>query len=228
MNKKAIFVLLFALCTVIALSVIEHLFGDNYSFAVKTAAKVALFLVVPGLIYLFLMRKRVRTAIALPKVTLKSLLPGLIIGIGSFIVVLGTYFILQNFIDLQAIADDLKNRLGITPLNFILVALYVTFVNSLLEELFFRGFIFLNLYKNGPKWFAYVFSAGLFALYHIPMINQWFSSGLLLLAMLGLFIIGLVYNYLNVRSGHFLNSWLAHALADSAIILIGLRMFGML
>ncbi len=48
------------------------------------------------------------------------------------------------------------------------------------------------------------------------------------LALLTLFVIGAVYNYLNEKAGHFLNSWLAHALADSAIILIGLRMFGMI
>ncbi|WP_352418238.1 CPBP family glutamic-type intramembrane protease [Proteiniborus sp.] len=43
-----------------------------------------------------------------------------------------------------------KKKPRITPVNFIYVSLYITFGNSFLEEIFFRGFIF-NFIKTKPK-----------------------------------------------------------------------------
>lgn len=55
--------------------------------------------------------------------------------------------------------------------NFIYVALYISFINSLLEEFFFRGYVFLILKKDSSLKFAYGFSSLMFAFYHVGMTN---------------------------------------------------------
>jgi membrane protease YdiL (CAAX protease family) len=101
-------------------------------------------------------------------------------------------------------------------------------INSFLEEFFFRGFVFLNVYETGNKGWAYLFSALLFALYHIAIFATWFNIPLMLLALFGLMVIGFVFNYLDTLSNNFLNSYLVHIFANLAIVLIGLALFGIL
>ncbi|MBZ9635369.1 CPBP family intramembrane metalloprotease [Clostridium sp. FP1] len=104
--------------------------------------------------------------------------------------------------------------------------MYITFGNSFLEEYFFRGFYLLKSYELKSKKFAYIYSSLLFGVYHIAIFKTWFNSGLVGLALIGLISIGFIFNWLDTRSKNFINSWLVHILADSAIIIIGLRMFG--
>jgi membrane protease YdiL (CAAX protease family) len=122
----------------------------------------------------------------------------------------------------------LTENIGVTGKNFLFVSLYISFVNSLLEEFFFRGFAFLTLQRSVGKKFAYVFSAASFALYHIAMMIGWFSIGLFLLVMAGLFIGGLLLNYLNAKSQTVYPSWLVHMFANFAINTIGFLLFGIL
>ncbi|MGK0469321.1 MAG: membrane protease YdiL (CAAX protease family) [Clostridium sp.] len=151
---------------------------------------------------------------------------GFLFGILSFLIILIAYYILRNVIDLQSISEDLQNKSKITASSFIFVGLYITLGNSFLEEYFFRGFIFLNLYEHNSKKFAYIYSSLLFGLYHIGIFKAWFNIELVGLALLGLIAVGFIFNWLDTESENFINSWVVHIFADSAIILIGLRMFG--
>jgi len=115
---------------------------------------------------------------------------------------------------------------GIRRENFLWVALYISVVNSLLEELLFRGLGYLELRKYTPEPFAMVFSAAAFAAYHIAILDGWLNWWVYGLCMLGLFLGGLIFNFLDRRGG-ILPSWLAHAGANLAINIIGLLMFGL-
>ncbi|MFZ1988030.1 MAG: type II CAAX endopeptidase family protein [Minisyncoccia bacterium] len=203
----------------------SQLLGLDYQ--IKTFLKVFLFLLVPLSWSFFLMRGQTERILGLKDLKLKSLVPGLVVGTGSFGIILAAYAILGNFIDFTGIKTELQTT-GITTTNFILIGLYIVFINSLLEEFFFRGFLFLNLKKYASVRIAYFYSAILFAIYHLETIQTWFNPVLMFLALLSLFVIGLVFNFLNIKANHFLNSWIAHAVADSAIILVGCRMFGLI
>lgn len=65
---------------------------------------------------------------------------GLSIGVYFFIISL--FFLLKDYIDLDVIRNNLLAKENITASNFVYVSLYISFVNSFLEELFFRGFMF--------------------------------------------------------------------------------------
>ena len=152
---------------------------------------------------------------------------GLCLGGGIFAVVLGAFFLFRPFLDLDAIARGLLGKEGVSRENFLWVALYISIVNSLLEELLFRGLGYLALRRHAPEGFAMVFSAAAFAAYHAAILDGWFTWWVYGLCMLGLFLGGLIFNFLD-RRGSLLPSWLAHAGANLAINTAGLVMFGIL
>ena len=111
--------------------------------------------------------------------------------------------------------------------NFLFVSLYISLVNSLLEEFLFRGFAFLTLKKHIGRRTAYVFSAAVFAVYHFGMMA---AGNILisLLALMALFVAGCMFNWLDERSGNIITSWLVHMFANFAINTIGFMIFGII
>lgn len=201
-------------CGIMAL--VDGLWQPGY--AAKSAVKLAVFGLLPlvltkawGLISfkeLFVFRKQ-------------GFFTALGLGLGIYALILGGYFLLKNVFDFSGIADSLTENAGVTKDNFLYVSLYISFVNSLLEEFFFRGFLFRNLKNHAKPATAYGVSAVLFATYHIAMMIGWFSFGLNALVLLGLTVGGLIFNWLNERLGCIYGSWLTHMFANFAINTIG-------
>lgn len=150
------------------------------------------------------------------------------LAISVYLLILGAYFVVRNFFDFSKITNLLANNAGVTGDTFVLVALYISLINSLLEEFFFRGFAFFALKKLTSRKFAYIFSSFAFALYHVAMIQGWFSVVLFLLAMIGLSVGGIFFNYLNEKDETIYNSWLVHMFANFAINTVGFVLFGII
>lgn len=157
----------------------------------------------------------------------EGFVPGLILGSLIYGIILGAFALFRPFIDLQAISAGLLGKEGISRENFLWVALYISIVNSLLEELLFRGLAFLELRWYIPEQPAMIFSAAAFAAYHVAILTGWFTWWVYGLCLLGLFLGGLIFNLLD-RRGSLFPSWLAHAGANLAINTIGLVMFGLI
>jgi membrane protease YdiL (CAAX protease family) len=218
--RPSVFISIF-LVTIIFVS--DHVLTLNY--VGTTLLKVTTFLVIPFLWQklnwhpLYLVPKQHR---------LREIYIGIILGLGSFAILIASYFVLGQFIDFNSILTELSTKSSINASNFLWVGLYITLGNSFVEEFFFRGFIFLTLYEEGKVKFAYLFSSCLFALYHISIFKSWFNPLFMGIALIGLTFIGFVFNYVNRESKSIINSWLIHIFADSAIILIGLWLFRIL
>ncbi len=221
---RAIIIVIVSLITVGILYLIEQ--GINLSFFTQGLLKIVLLFLMPLACIFFFNRSSTKNW-ELRALKFKDVLSGFLIGGGSFFIIIAAYLILGRFVDITSIRSGLEGGLGVTANNFFIVGAYVIIVNSFLEEFFFRGVLFLHLSQHANRWFAYLFSAGLFAAYHITIIGGWFNPILMSLAFLSLFTIGLVFNYLNEKNGHILNSWIAHALADAAIIAVGAKVFGL-
>jgi uncharacterized protein len=219
---KEKYIIISSLLACICLYFIEQYLGVSY--VVKTLSKIIFFVIIP-IIYIKIVKKsNIIEELNLRYLDKNRFKLGFIFGISSFLIVLAAYFIFKGAIGLNGIVSDLREK-NITPANFILIGLYVTLGNSLLEEFFFRGFIFLNLYNMKKEKLAYLYSSMLFGLYHIGIFKAWFNIWLILLCLVGLITVGFIFNWLNTKSNNFVNSWLVHIFADSAIILIGLKMF---
>ena len=145
---------------------------------------------------------------------------------GVFLLITGGFLLLRPWLDLSSITGNLGAKEGITAATFPFVALYISFGNSFLEEFFFRGFAFLTLRRSSPR-LAWLFSALAFALYHIAIMDGWFSPALFLLLTAALVVAGLLFNWLD-RQGSLWPGWLVHMAANLAINTIGLHLFGII
>ncbi len=204
-----------AVCCGIML-VVDGIWQPGYF--IKSMIKIALFLLIPLLASRLTPELRLKTLLR-PKKEGLGLALGL--GLGVYGLIVGGYFVLRNFIDFSGIAGNLAASTGVTRENFLLVSLYISFANSLLEEFFFRGFCFWGLKNSIGKGFAYGFSAVAFSLYHTAMMFGWFAWWIFALALVGLFVGGCIFNWLNEKQQTIYTSWLTHMFANFAINTIG-------
>lgn len=222
MKKKEIFWIIGAavLCCGL-MSLVDGVICPDYW--TKSALKVLLFLGVPfGLTFAF----RQLQFKSLFRFQKRNFLIALGLGVALYLLILGAYAVAGRFFDFSGIVDSLSENAGVTKENFLFVSLYISFVNSLLEEFFFRGFLFANLKNLTTRRFGYLFSAGAFALYHMGMLRGWFSPVLYILVMAGLIAGGVIFNFLNEKQGTIYTSWLVHMFANFAINTIGFRLMG--
>jgi membrane protease YdiL (CAAX protease family) len=185
-------------------------------YAVKSGIKIIVFALVPVVMTLILKLVSLKEIFRFHK---RGFGAAMLLGAGIYGLILGGWAILRNWVDFSGIADSLTSNAGVTKENFLYVSLYISFVNSLLEEFFFRGIVYRNLAQK--KKFAYIFSAAVFSLYHVAMMIGWFHPALLMLVLAGLFVGGMIFNWLNERLGCIYASWLTHMFANFAINTIG-------
>ena len=224
-NHKKIYIILSVLLFSLAVTFIDAVVRPPY-FS-KIPIKILFFLALPMLFFAF-WREEWSEFKALFRFHKKGLLISLLLGIVIFGVILGGYFALRGVIDFSGVTSSLTSGMGITADNFVWVAIYISIMNSFLEEFFFRGFGFITLKKYVSVKFAYFFSPVLFAVYHVGMLVGMFRPAVLALLMFGLIVGGLIFNALNDKLGNIYPSWFVHMAANFAINTIGFILFGML
>ncbi len=222
-RKKSILIVALIVIFCVLMAVIDGVFKASYF--IKSSIKLVLFLILPAIYSLYYKDMRIKEMFKPEKSLIKT---AMLLGISVYIIILGGYLLLKNIFDFSAITDSLTKNIGVTGENFIFVSLYISFINSLLEEFFFRGFAFLTLKRIIGRKFAYLFSAAVFAIYHIAMMIGWFGLEVFLIVMAGLFAGGLIFNYLNEKSATIYPSWLVHMFANFAINTIGFMLFGII
>ena len=219
------YVILSVVFSTMAMCVVDGVITPPYFL--KSIIKIVLFLVLP-MIYFILYKDKYDYLKRLFMPKKRDFLLAMLLCIGVYTVIIGAYFFLGSYIDLSTIRDSLTSGIGVNAQNFVYVAIYISFVNSLLEEFFFRGFAFLVLKQEINKRIAYIFSSAMFALYHLGMTSGWFNVFIYTLAMLGLFVGGCIFDFLNEKCENIYPSWLVHMFANFAINTIGFILFGII
>lgn len=220
MTRQARFILIFLPLACILMALTESILSPGY--VLKSTVRILLFGGTVA-VYCLLFRDRELRILFSPG----QLKFALLLSAAAFGVILGGFALLRPLIDLEQISAGLISSKNINPGNFPLVALYICLVNSFLEELFFRGFGYLVLRRHWQDQPAILFSAAAFSLYHVSILSGWFPLWLFLAMLLGLFVCGLLFNWLD-REGMLYPSWLVHGAANAAINLIGCVMFRIL
>ncbi|MBR2929289.1 MAG: CPBP family intramembrane metalloprotease [Oscillospiraceae bacterium] len=221
MKSKHTLLLLILLCTAIV-SIIDGIIMPGY--VVKSAAKLVLFGLVPVL-YARWAGIPLRGLLQMEKRDLRRVL---LLAAAIFSLILGGYFVLRGFVDFSGITESLTTNAGVSREIFPFVAVYIPLVNALLEEFFFRGFAFLTLRRFFSAKFAYLYSAVVFAVYHVSILQGWFSPAIYALAMTGLAVGGLLFDWVDSRAESLLPSYLVHMSANLAINTVGLILFGLI
>ena len=218
MKKLHIPILVIIAC--IVMGIVDAVIQPGY--AIKSAIKIIMFLLIPIVYGLFLKEFNIKN---LMKPDKKGLCIAICLGFVIYGVVLGAYWIFKDVFDFSALTGSLNETTGVNKSNFIWVAIYISFVNSLLEEFFFRGFSFITLKKLTSRRFAYVFSSMVFALYHIAMMIGWFGLPVIIISLVGLFIGGMIFNRFDEKRENIYLSWLIHMFANFATNTIGFILF---
>ena len=218
MKKIQIPILVLIAC--IVMGIVDAVIQPGY--AIKSAIKIVVFLLIPVAYGLFNKDVDIKRLIKPDK---KGFAVALGLGLSVYVVILGAYFAFRNIFDFSALTTSLNETTGVNKSNFVWVAFYISFVNSLLEEFFFRGFSFITLKKLTSRRFAYIFSSLTFALYHIAMMIGWFGVPVILISLFGLFVGGVIFNRFDERSESIYLSWLIHMFANFATNTIGFILF---
>ena len=222
-NKKSIYIILSLFVFSLAVTYIDAFVHPPY-FS-KIPIKILFFLVLP-LLYFAFNREAFKDFKSLFRFKKKGLGLSLLLGVGIYAVIVGGFFLTRNVFDYSGVTKNLTEGMGITKDNYIYVALYISFMNSFLEEFFFRGFGFILMKKYTNRIFAYIFSPMLFAFYHVGMTADMFQPLLLILVMTGLVAGGLIFNYLNDKNENIYSSWFTHMFANFAMHTVGFVLFG--
>lgn len=222
-RKKIASLITIIVLSCLAMSLVDAVIRPDY--VVKSAIKIILFLTLPISYAMIAGGVPFRRLFSFQK---EGLLMSLLLGFGVFTFILGGYFLIGPLFDFTNVTGALQENIGVNAGNFVFVALYISIANSLLEEFFFRGFAFFTLKELVGRRFAYLFSAGAFAVYHMAIMTSWFSVELFLLLIAALFVAGLLFNWLNERNGNIYASWMVHMFANLAINTIGFMLFGII
>ena len=221
-KKNSIIIIGIVVVCCLIMAIIDAVVQPQYM--IKSLIKIFLFLICPVIFSIYNKKLELKN---LFKVNKQGFTVAILAGISIFVVILGAYFLIGNLFDLSNITLSLTQNIGVNKENFLWVAIYISFVNSLLEEFFFRGFSFLKLKRYTTRRFAYIFSSLAFALYHVAMMIGWFDILLFGLSLAALFVGGLIFNYFNEKYENIYISWLIHMFANFAINGIGFILFSM-
>ncbi|MGG7214427.1 CPBP family intramembrane glutamic endopeptidase [Clostridium nigeriense] len=224
MVKKKKTIILIVLIGCLIMGFIDAVISPQY--LIKSFIKIILFSIMP------ILYSRYDTNLNLASLfkvkSKKEIIIAILSGVAIFTVILGAYFIIGNFFDFSNVVSSLSENAGINNNNFLFVTIYISFINSLLEEFYFRGFAFLKLKEVSTRKFAYIFSSLAFAFYHVAMMIGWFDISLFILTICGLFVGGLIFNYFNEKYKNIYVTWLIHMFANFAINYIGFMLFNLI
>ncbi len=162
----------------------------------------------------------------------RGLVLGLAFGLAVALATIGLYRVLAHaprllgnaIIKVRAKVEEF----GIgTPATYILFALFLSLAHSLLEEYYWRWFVFGGLRAFLRRWPAIILSSLAFMGHHVIVLGVFFPGQFWSMAVplaLGVAGGGAVWAWLYDRSGSLYAPWLSHAIIDAAILGVGYEM----
>jgi uncharacterized protein len=159
----------------------------------------------------------------------QSLRFGLAFGLLVASLMLGIYFVVLRGTEiLQQTPERLKLKLVefnlATPARYVVLAVFVVAAHSLLEEYYWRWFVFGGLRQFLPLARAMVLSSLAFMAHHIVVLYVYLPGRFwdaVLPFSLAIAAGGAVWAWLYERSGRIWSPWLSHLLVDAGIFVIG-------
>ena len=172
----------------------------------------------PVLIWRFVQHQPLRW----PELSRAGLVAGLVGGTAlGLIIVLAYWLLARDSLDFSEL-QRFVTQAGIdSPGKYLGLALYLTLVNSLIEEYVFRWFIFVQLSRLLPTGLALLASALVFTVHHSLVLSAYVPWHFNLLASAGVFGGGLIWSYLYQRYGRIWPAYLCHIGADIGVFIIG-------
>jgi uncharacterized protein len=133
---------------------------------------------------------------------------------------------------LEPAADQIRQKvteLGVDSfIGYLTLGVFYSLIHSLLEEYYWRWFVFGRLRRHVSIGWAILLSSLAFAAHHVVLLTTyfgWFSPWAWLFSV-SVVVGGAFWAWLYQRSGSLYGPWISHLLIDAAIFLIGYQMMG--
>ena len=151
-------------------------------------------------------------------------------GVGTLLatIYIGAFYLFKDYLDLQNTVDQLNQMASIDVSNIVFIGLYIIIFNSLLEEFFWRGFLFNRLNILIKPWIAYVLTGIAFSFHHMVFYYNWFEPVYLIIITVGLAVYAMIMNLIFSKTKDLFSCWFVHIFADIAQIYIALVIFGII
>ena len=149
-----------------------------------------------------------------------------LLGVGMLIVIFIAYFSIGDKLLRADELTEILDGVGLTVAwKFALAIIFWVFINSVLEEYVFRWFITSKIEQLiGGVWIPIFLSAGIFTIHHTIALAFFIDPLGNFIASLGVFIGGAIFSWLYMTYRSIWVAWVAHAIADIAIFIIGWNM----
>ncbi len=177
------------------------------------------------LVWTWLYRRR---SLGLPQPRLAGVVEGLAFGaVVAGGMLLAYHFWLKPADIFSAATEPLVAKLTgiglLTPVAFVALGVFYSLLHSLLEEYYWRWFVFARLGETARLWVAVVVSSLGFAAHHVLVFGFYFgwASPITWLFSAAVAIGGAAWAWLYHRSGALIGPWLGHLLVDAAIFAVG-------
>lgn len=178
-------------------------------------------------LFWFLCIQRRRLVLAAP--TTRGICEGLAFGLlagAAIFLVYGSLRPYGLFVGAKpAIAEKLADFHATTPATFAMLALFISVPHSLLEEYYWRWFVYGQTRRVLPTIIANIVAAVGFTLHHIILLRIYLTDwSLTALCSFGIFIGGVYWAWLYQRARHLYAPWLSHFIVDAVLMWIGYDM----
>ena len=224
MKKQSAFIIASVTVLALLMNIVDML---KPQYFIKSILKCIVFLGVP-LLYFYRNKKEAAKLKKLFTPKKKEVIEALLLGVFGYVLLLAGYFAAKDYVDFSNITKSLTADIGVHAGNFVYVSIYISVVNSFLEEFLFRGFAFMTLKEHVGRKTANIVSAALFAFYHIGMTFGWVKPSIFLFGFIGLWIGGMVFNFLCEKKNNLYTSWILHMFINFGINTVGFILFGIL
>lgn len=215
MNKKKYIIIAAVIICCVIFAVVDTVIEPPY--AVKSALKIAAFLLLPAIAIKISGLKIFGSAFAI-KIT--DVLKLLALGGCIYLIIIASYALTKGVFDYSGLVESLSKDQKVGRESFLPVAAYISFCNSFIEEFLFRQAAFIKLKELTDKRTAYCFSSLMFALYHVAMVGQSFPLPMTIISVAGLALGGLVFDWVDDKNGNIYGSWVIHMFADFALMTV--------
>jgi uncharacterized protein len=153
-------------------------------------------------------------------ITSRSLLLGAASGLIFLFLIFATVsYLFSYLIDLELIRSLLKEW-GFDGKSVWLLVAVLLFLNPYLEENYWRNFIFEELRTTSSAGKSIVIASLFYSLYHVLSVIELFNWPFNVIAVLPVFLAGIIWGILKCKTGSIAAPVLSHALADGGIMLI--------
>ena len=150
---------------------------------------------------------------------------GLSVGLGILVL----YFVgLRDHPVMVSVAEQARAKIsafGLTsPAFYLLFAVFLSLLHALLEEYYWRAFVFAELKKLVPVPVAVAISSLGFMAHHVIVLNVYFPGRFWTATVplsLGIAAGGAVWTWMYHRFGTIYPGWIGHALIDATLMFVG-------